>query len=145
MVRNYRPSPFKFPWMHSNYSLSLFFNNCQSTIVTTLEFAKYLYCRWSSNRQHAFGENIKSVNKQQIPSSSIDTSRPCSLQSAMGFLQIATAYFIKKCNEQLTQIVTVFLLQCATWFITNCNRYCKVLWLWQIATVYRPLIKQETE
>ena len=72
-------------------SLSLFFNNCQSTIVTTLEFAKYLYCRWSSNRQHAFGENIKSVYKRQIPSSSIDTSEPCSLQSAMELLQIATA------------------------------------------------------
>ena len=72
-------------------SLSLFFNNCQSTIVATLEFAKYRYCRWSSNRQHAFGENIKSVYKQQIPSSSIDTSEPCSLQRAMELLQIATA------------------------------------------------------
>ena len=57
------------------------------------------------------------------------------LQSAMELLQIATAYFITKCDRLLLQIATAFLLQSATQFITNCDRYYKVRWLLQIATV----------
>ena len=48
------------------------------------------------------------------------------LQSAMELLQIATAWFITKYDGQLLQIATAFLLQSATRFITNCNRYYKV-------------------
>ena len=47
------------------------------------------------------------------------------LQSAMELLQIATAQFITKCDGQLLQIATAFLLQSATRFITNCDRYYK--------------------
>ena len=53
----------------------------------------------------------------------------------MELLQIATAYFITKCDGQLLQIATAFLLQSTTRFITNCDRYYKVRWLLQIATV----------
>ena len=52
------------------------------------------------------------------------------LQSAMELLQIATASFITKCNGQLLQIATAFLLQSATRFITNCDRYYKVRWIY---------------
>ena len=48
------------------------------------------------------------------------------LQSAMELLQIATAWFITKCDGQLLQIATAFLLQSATRFIKNCNRYYEV-------------------
>ena len=48
------------------------------------------------------------------------------LQSAMDLLQIATAWFITKYDGQLLQIATAFLLQSATRFITNCNRYYEV-------------------
>ena len=48
------------------------------------------------------------------------------LQSAMELLQIATALFITKYDGQLLQIATAFLLQSATRFITNCNRYYEV-------------------
>ena len=48
------------------------------------------------------------------------------LQSGMELLQIATAWFITKCDGQLLQIAKAFLLQSATRFITNCNRYYKV-------------------
>ena len=48
------------------------------------------------------------------------------LQSAMELLQIATAWFITKCDGQLLQIATAFLLQSATRFITICNRYYEV-------------------
>ena len=41
------------------------------------------------------------------------------LQSAMELLQIATAQFITKCDGQLLQIATAFLLQSATRYITN--------------------------
>ena len=44
-----------------------------------------------------------------------------SLQSAMELLQIAIAQFITKCDGQLLQIGTAFLLQSATWFIKNCD------------------------
>ena len=50
----------------------------------------------------------------------------------MELLQIATAYFISKCDGQLLKIATAFLLQIATGitkcdeFITNSNRYYKV-------------------
>ena len=44
----------------------------------------------------------------------------------MELLQIATAYFITKCDGQLLQIATAFLLQSATRFIKNCDRYYKV-------------------
>ena len=57
-------------------------------------------------------------------------------QSAMALLQIATAYFITKCDGQLLQIATAFLLESATRFITNCDRYYKVRLLLQIATVH---------
>ena len=51
------------------------------------------------------------------------------LQSAMEFLQIATASrFITNCDGQLLQIATAFLLQSATRFITNCDRYYKARW-----------------
>ena len=52
------------------------------------------------------------------------------LQSAMELLQIATAQFITKCDGQLLQIATAFLLQSATRFITNCDRYYKVRWIY---------------
>ena len=45
-------------------------------------------------------------------------------------LQIATAKFITKCDGQLLQIATAFLLQSATRFITNCDRYYKVRWIY---------------
>ena len=48
----------------------------------------------------------------------------------MELLQIATAYFITKCDGQLLQIATAFLLQSATRFITNCDRYYKVRWIY---------------
>ena len=48
------------------------------------------------------------------------------LQSAMELLQIATAWFITKCDGPLLQMATAFLLQSATRFITNCNRYYEV-------------------
>ena len=48
------------------------------------------------------------------------------LESAMELLQIATAWFITKYDGQLLQIATAFLLQSATRFITNCNRYYEV-------------------
>ena len=48
------------------------------------------------------------------------------LQSAMELLQNATAKFITKYDGQLLQIATAFLLQSATRFITNCDRYYKV-------------------
>ena len=44
----------------------------------------------------------------------------------MELLQIATAQFITKCDGLLLQIATAFLLQSATRFITNCDRYYKV-------------------
>ena len=52
------------------------------------------------------------------------------LQSAMELLQIATAYFITKRDGQLLQIATAFLLQSTTRFITNCDRYYKVRWIY---------------
>ena len=52
------------------------------------------------------------------------------LQSAMELLQIATASFITKCDGQLSQIATAFLLQGVTRFITNCDRYYKVQWIY---------------
>ena len=52
------------------------------------------------------------------------------LQSAMELLQIATAWFITKYDGQLLQIATAFLLQSATRFITNCDRYYKVRWIY---------------
>ena len=45
-------------------------------------------------------------------------------------LQIATAWFITKCDGQLSQIATAFLLQTATRFITSCDRYYKVRWIY---------------
>ena len=48
----------------------------------------------------------------------------------MELLQIATAYFITKCDGQLLQITTAFLLQSATRFITNCDSYYKVRWIY---------------
>ena len=48
----------------------------------------------------------------------------------MELLQIATAEFITKCNGQLLQIASAFLLQSATRFITSCDRYCKVRWVY---------------
>ena len=51
------------------------------------------------------------------------------LQSAMELLQIATAQFITKCDGPLLQIATAFLLQSATRFITNYDRYYKVRWI----------------
>ena len=48
----------------------------------------------------------------------------------MELLQIATAYFIAKCDGLLLQITTAFLLQSATRFITNCDRYYKVRWIY---------------
>ena len=44
----------------------------------------------------------------------------------MELLYIATAQFITKCDGQLLQIATAFLLQSATRFITNCDGYYKV-------------------
>ena len=52
------------------------------------------------------------------------------LQSAMELLQIATTYFITKCDGQLSQIATAFLLQSATRYITNCDVYYKVRWIY---------------
>ena len=48
----------------------------------------------------------------------------------MELLQIATAQFIAKCDGLLLQIATAFLLQSATRFITNCDRYYKVRWIY---------------
>ena len=48
----------------------------------------------------------------------------------MELLQIATAYFMTKCDGQLLQIATAFLLQSAIRFITNCDRYYKVQWIY---------------
>ena len=48
----------------------------------------------------------------------------------MELLQIATAYFMTKCDGQLLQIATAFLLQSETRFITNCDRYYKVRWIY---------------
>ena len=48
----------------------------------------------------------------------------------MELLQIATACFITKCDRLLLQIATAFLLQSATQFITNCDRYYKVRWIY---------------
>ena len=54
------------------------------------------------------------------------------LQSAMELLQIATAYFITKCDGQLSQIATAFLLQSAMDLlqivtgITKCDDYYKL-------------------
>ena len=48
----------------------------------------------------------------------------------MELLQIATAQFIAKYDGLLLQIATDFLLQSATWFITNCDRYYKVRWIY---------------
>ena len=53
----------------------------------------------------------------------------------MELLQIATAQFITKCGGQLIQIATAFLLQSATRFITNCDRYYKVRWIYCDSTV----------
>ena len=47
----------------------------------------------------------------------------------MELLQIATAQFITKCDGLLLQIATPFLLQSATRFITNCDRYYKLRWI----------------
>ena len=52
-------------------------------------------------------------------------------------LQSATAFFITKCDGLLLQSATAFLLQSATRFITNCDRYswnCDELTIEQIAT-----------
>ena len=43
---------------------------------------------------------------------------------------MATAYCITKCDRLLLQIATAFLLQSATQFITNCDRYYKVRWIY---------------
>ena len=48
----------------------------------------------------------------------------------MELLQIATLWFITKCDGLLLQIATPFLLQSATWYITNCDRYYKVRWIY---------------
>ena len=48
----------------------------------------------------------------------------------MELLQIATASFITKCDGLLLQIATPFLLQSTTRFITNCDRYYKVRWIY---------------
>ena len=48
----------------------------------------------------------------------------------MELLQIATAQFITKRDGLLLQIATAFLLQSATRFITNCDRYYKVRWIY---------------
>ena len=48
----------------------------------------------------------------------------------MELLQFATAQFITKCDGRLLQIATAFLLQSATRFITNCDRYCKARWIY---------------
>ena len=44
----------------------------------------------------------------------------------MELLQIASAYFITKCDRQLLEIATAVLLQSATRFIASCDRYYKV-------------------
>ena len=44
----------------------------------------------------------------------------------MELLQIATGQFITKCDGQLLEIATAFLLQSETRFITSCDRYYKV-------------------
>ena len=73
------------------------------------------------------------------------------LQGAMELVQIATAYFITKCDGQLLQIATAFsfIPKCDTVYcklrqvlqsamiITNCDRYYKVRWLFQLAAVHR--------
>ena len=38
--------------------------------------------------------------------------------------------FFAKCDGQLLQIATAFSLQCATRFITSCDRYYKVRWIY---------------
>ena len=38
--------------------------------------------------------------------------------------------FITKCDGQLLQIATAFLLQSATQFITSCDRYYKLRWIY---------------
>ena len=43
-----------------------------------------------------------------------------------GLLQIATAHFITNYDKGLLQIATGTLLQIATSFITNCDRYYKL-------------------
>ena len=54
------------------------------------------------------------------------------LQSATELLQIATAYFITKCDRQLLQIATTFLLHCAMNLlqipigITKCDDHYKL-------------------
>ena len=48
----------------------------------------------------------------------------------MELLQIATAQFITKCDGQLLQIATAFLLQSTTRFITNCDGYYQVRWIY---------------
>ena len=48
----------------------------------------------------------------------------------MELLQFATAEFITKCDGLLLQIATAFILQSATQFITNCDRYYKVRWIY---------------
>ena len=54
-------------------------------------------------------------------------------------LQIATAHFITNCDKGLLQIATGTLLQIATSFITNRDRYYKLRQpLLQIATVHTP-------
>ena len=55
----------------------------------------------------------------------------------MELLQIATASFITKCNGQLLQIATAFLLQSATQFITSCDTEVlqRAIDLLQLATV----------
>ena len=40
------------------------------------------------------------------------------------------SFNITKCDGQLLQIATAFLLQSATRFITNCDRYYKVQWIY---------------
>ena len=48
----------------------------------------------------------------------------------MELLQIATAFFFTKRDGLLLQIATAFLLQSSTRFITNCDRYYKVRWIY---------------
>ena len=54
------------------------------------------------------------------------------LQSAMELLQMRQLGLLltAKCDGQLLQIATAFLLQSATRFITNCDRYYKVRWIY---------------
>ena len=66
------------------------------------------------------------INVDEVSSITLKTL----LQSAMELLQIATASFITKCDGLLLQIVTAFLLQSATRFITNSDRCYKVRWIY---------------